>query len=479
MGLLDSFLTQGTTPPNPDATFPQLLSSPMGQGLLGTIASYAANARRGAPVNSIGAGLLGGLSAYSNAGQEDLKRQYMQAQMANFQSEMDARGVEAKVKQAQLDATTKKQAALPTLFSPGGFTGGEPVPQSEGGVPMFSRPMGAAPVQAQPAGLNVRAALQAGYTPDEITKLDALRNVGLNKVARTIKATGPDGREYEYQVDDFGRPVGTPMAQYRAPLNVNQGNKTTYIDPYTLKPVQSFQTFQSPDSAASVAATIRGQNMTDARAREANANSRIPSGYRSTAEGGLEYIPGGPADPNAAKKAAPTEFQGKSTTFGARMTDAAKVIDELDGKVWPSTVARAGYKPEFPAWMPGGQVLGGAVSGVNRLMTPADAQRYYQAQENWVTANLRQESGAAIGKDEMAKDIAKWFPQPGDSEALIKQKAAARKVAERAMVVQAGPGAASIQGIVDGSAAPAATASAAPSGGPDWKYVNGKLVKVK
>jgi hypothetical protein len=51
-------------------------------------------------------------------------------------------------------------------------------------------------------------------------------------------------------------------------LNVNQGNQTTFLDPYSLKPTTSLQTFQSPDNAATVAATLRGQNLTDARARD-------------------------------------------------------------------------------------------------------------------------------------------------------------------------------------------------------------------
>jgi hypothetical protein len=144
-----------------------------------------------------------------------------------------------------------------------------------------------------------------------------------------------------------------------------------------------------------------------------------------------------------------TEFQGKSTTYATRMQDAAKVIEGLEGKVWPSTVARAGYKAEFPEWAPGGQVVGAAISGINRATVPEGAQQYRQAQENWVTANLRQESGAAIGKDEMEKDIAKWFPQPGDGEATIRQKADARRVAEQAMLAQAGPGAKIVSRTLD------------------------------
>jgi hypothetical protein len=54
----------------------------------------------------------------------------------------------------------------------------------------------------------------------------------------------------------------------------------------------------------------------------------------------------------------------------------------------------------------------------------------------------------------MDKDVRKWFPQPGDSKALIEQKARSRKVAERAMAVQAGPGALHINSIVQGGPGP-------------------------
>jgi hypothetical protein len=75
----------------------------------------------------------------------------------------------------------------------------------------------------------VAAALQAGYTPDEIQKLDGLRNVGMDKVARTIKASGPDGKEYEYQVRRL-RPQGRRWdGAVQGALNVNQGNQTTFL----------------------------------------------------------------------------------------------------------------------------------------------------------------------------------------------------------------------------------------------------------
>lgn len=295
---------------------------------------------------------------------------------------------------------------------------------------------------------------------------------------------GPDGKLVNVLVGEDGTTQVLPFGVKPAIKMQDLGGKVVAVDENSLQNGQTFGKTMTPGEIASNqlgwannAATLRGQNLTDARAREANATAKIPAGYRQTADGGLEYIPGGPADPNSAKRAAPTEFQGKSTTFAARMQDAAKVLDELESKVNPSQVAQAGYKPSFPGWIPGGQIASAGIEAANRLITPDDAQRYRQAQENWVTANLRQESGAAIGKEEMEKDVRKWFPQPGEPASVIAQKAAARKVAERAMLVQAGPGASSIPGIVDGGM-PTQTAPTS-SGGADWKYINGKLVRVK
>jgi hypothetical protein len=71
------------------------------------------------------------------------------------------------------------------------------------------------------------------------------------------------------------------------------------------------------------------------------------------------------------------------------------------------------------------------------MRTP-EGQRYRQAQVNWITANLRKESGAAIPETETEREIKKWFPQPGDEKDTIKQKARSRKDAERAMQKSAG-----------------------------------------
>lgn len=44
---------------------------------------------------------------------------------------------------------------------------------------------------------------------------------------------------------------------------------------------------------------LRGQNMVDSRARENSGQGKAPAGYRNTADGNMEPIPGGPADQKA------------------------------------------------------------------------------------------------------------------------------------------------------------------------------------
>jgi hypothetical protein len=81
----------------------------------------------------------------------------------------------------------------------------------------------------------------------------------------------------------------------------------------------------------------------------------------------------------------------------------------------------------------------GLTTGIANYSETSGRQQYRQAQENWVTANLRAESGAVIGTDEMEKEIKKYFPQVDDKPEVIKQKVDARKSAELSMEVRGGP----------------------------------------
>jgi hypothetical protein len=123
-----------------------------------------------------------------------------------------------------------------------------------------------------------------------------------------------------------------------------------------------------------------------------------------------------------------TETQGKATGFASRMINASKVIDPLD----PTAASKAGF---------GETTIGQKLGPYAGYLESPERQSYKQAQRDWVTANLRQESGAAIGGEEMNNEIIKYFPQPSDDPRVVDQKRRSRESAMQSMIVNAGPGA--------------------------------------
>ena len=184
------------------------------------------------------------------------------------------------------------------------------------------------------------------------------------------------------------------------------------------------------NNAASNAVTMRGQNLTDNRAKQALIAGRVPAGYRANADGSLSFIPGGPADPAALNRTKPpTEFQGKSAIFGARAEEADKIISGL--KYSPSAINTKTSLGEV--WGIGGAL--GAMA--NASLSPND-QKADQAQRDFINAVLRQESGAAIGEGEFDNARKQYFPQPNDKPENIKQKERARKLAVEGLKRNAG-----------------------------------------
>ena len=124
---------------------------------------------------------------------------------------------------------------------------------------------------------------------------------------------------------------------------------------------------------------------------------------------------------------APNNEQANAAGFAARMLSAGQEMDRLTNKErYDPTNAR----DQIAGWQ-------GGYAG-NKLMSN-EGQQFQQAAQNWVRANLRKESGAAIAKDEMANEIANYFPRAGDTKETVEQKARNRKIVEEAMIRTAGP----------------------------------------
>lgn len=202
--------------------------------------------------------------------------------------------------------------------------------------------------------------------------------------------------------------------------------------------------------------------------RAANrADDPTPTGFVKQPDGTYSPLPGGPTDPNyvakvvAAKEGAAatgpvtgpdgkpieippgvdaaafrkavtadtahgmagkfTETQGKANQFATRMEHAGNTLNKLDTE-------GASLK---------GNILN-AVPGGNYLQSN-NYQDYEQAKQEFITALLRRESGAAIAHHEFDSYGKQFFPQPGDGPEVIAQKRQARWNALNAMKSEAGP----------------------------------------
>lgn len=163
----------------------------------------------------------------------------------------------------------------------------------------------------------------------------------------------------------------------------------------------------------------------------------------------------------------PSEYQAKSAGFYGRMVQAEHEYNAIPAaKRDPRNTAgqtmhewAPNVENQLPVWMGG--------NDANRQMSD-------QAALNFVRATLRQESGASINADEEAKQYKIFFPMPGDSEAVIAQKAAARQQAIAGFRISSGPLAnqtdATLQPVAqkDDNGNPiVASNGAAPGGGPN------------
>lgn len=175
----------------------------------------------------------------------------------------------------------------------------------------------------------------------------------------------------------------------------------------------------------------------------AGGQDKPPAGYRWTPEGALEPIPGGPRDPNAPapmRTVRPNNDQNNAAGFYDRMIEAEKVLGS-DTTVSAATDFTGKLKANLPF-------------GAGNYFATPEYQAYDQARRDFINAQLRKESGAAISQGEFDSADKQYFPQPGDSEAVIQQKARNRATAINAMKRTAGP--ALTQGQGQPSAVPAA-----------------------
>lgn len=118
-----------------------------------------------------------------------------------------------------------------------------------------------------------------------------------------------------------------------------------------------------------------------------------------------------------------TEGQANAATYADRMQKSGAIIDQYE---------KAGLSAQ-------GKALEKVPFGVGNYLQKDEYQLYEQARRDFINATLRRESGAVISPSEFENADVQYFPRPGDSEAVLKQKAENRRTTAAGIARAAGP----------------------------------------
>lgn len=401
------------------------LNSPTGMGLLSAVGAGLAGARRGQPINALGMGLMSGVQGYVQG--QDLQQQQafnqqrsklFDAQMQNYQAEADARRAALEQQQRQREyMSTIGKVTSPRL-------------------------------DAQPNQADTRTMLGLGFSPEFVRTYATADTLSLPKVARTVEVDDGNGGKATMQLDEYGRQVGNSLPAYIPPVQVNRGGSIDFV-----KPTQgaSLPVTMSPAERDASARGWRGLRIQEDNARR---DSQAVT-YQQDGEGnfvalptkvapgsvvrGLPVVAGPGMTPmrGASKDSKLTESEGKTTLYLNQMRDASNTLSDLE---------RRGINPS-PV------LVGMAGNGITNVFAPNGAQQVAQARNQWAEAYLRVKTGAAATPGEVENNVRTFFPVPGDSAAVVQQKAEARAAAERAMVPLAGKGAQTVPAPKSGAPA--------------------------
>jgi hypothetical protein len=302
-------------------------------------------------------------------------------------------------------------------------------------------------------------------------------------VGQPFEVTDPTGKPImvqQFESGDIKTMQG--FGPKRDVILQNLGGTTVAVNKSALKGGETFAQTMTPSEIANL--KVAQGNLAVAQGGLGLRQQEFLRGayqLKETPEG-LAYVPtapGGAAMPvmtavgtqleGAGSK--PTEDQSKSAGFAFRMKQSTNIfnqpavdksgepiIDPKTGK--PVTLEQAYGQPGKYQAIMRAIPSAGLTTGIANISEDVGRQQYRQAQENWVTANLRPESGAVIGVEEMEKEITKYFPQTSDSQKTIEQKARARRDTELAMTVRAGPAYKQVEKAVAARNAPMAAPTA-------------------
>lgn len=271
MGLLDAFTN---------------MSPEQNQGLLAAAAQMLQQSGPSRTPTSFGQALGGGLEAYQGA-MTAAKRRKQEEEQARQMAEFRAMQMQEMQGGLQDRDAARQQAAQLQSLNAEYAQGQQNQPLAQPPMPQLgAQPMASMPGQPQPAAPQPQAQQPQGEYQERMRYAQFLRSKGLTQQAN---AAALEALKFQPQVKNWekvtvgdrvllkpyfadggsGEPVDADVArqlEFR-----DSGQSIDGIDPFFGKVKSSLKRNQSLESLASNAVSMRGQNMTDARARDFNA----------------------------------------------------------------------------------------------------------------------------------------------------------------------------------------------------------------
>jgi hypothetical protein len=196
---------------------------------------------------------------------------------------------------------------------------------------------------------------------------------------------------------------------------------------------------------------------------------KAPSGFKFTEEGTLEFIPGGPADPEVKADAKPTEAQSKVLTLLSRIAGGANDIQNVIAT--EPEAQQAGLLETLSR-----NVLGEGV--VTRSLAGPERRTVTDAQVDILDGLLTLGTGAAYNREQLIGQTLSYFPQYGDTQQEIEVKNQRLNRAIEAARLQAGPLAEEFDNVIKPlfQQAAAAAPEAGPRGAPALQIAEGDRI---
>jgi hypothetical protein len=291
-------------------------------------------------------------------------------------------GMDLNKQASRIYTSDQPQTSYPTVFP---FPG-RPVPRMESPIDAAVR-----------AEANLR---QQSSLIDQSTA--ALQQSNIMSKSPALQTIGPRTLQPAQETPPIQQPPGTITRNVSTQVPISYEDQSKRLTQYLVQQGAKPETLAMVPQILSMVGQQRPMQIE---------SKTLPSGITVVrADGKIDILPA----PKMVEGKDLTEGQSNALGFASRMMLNEGTINDVVSRGYrPGGLTEFGFTPE-------------------RLRTD-DRKIYDAAKDNWIAAALRKESGAAIGKDEYSAADRQYFPQAGDSDKLLKQKANLRSTVFKSM----------------------------------------------